>query len=412
LHILYNIVISLLELALKFGAQFDSKLRQGYLGRKQTFERLAQHISAQDKVFWFHCASLGEFEQGLPVFEALKQKQPDYKVVLSFFSPSGYEVKKNSTIADVVVYLPIDSRRNAKKFMNVVHPDLIVFVKYEIWINYLFEIKNKNSRAILISALFRDQQIFFKWYGGLFRKALTAFNDIFVQNLNSQILLESIGIKNCIIAGDTRFDRVLQNKASVKPVKFINEFINGKTCVVIGSSWPEDEKLLARYINQTEHDVKFILVPHNVDNTHINQIKNLIKVPTVVFSEANSDNCSDKEVMIIDQIGLLRSLYNFGHMAYVGGAMGKTGLHNILEPAVFGIPIVIGKNFEKFPEAKAMIKNGGVISIDSYNTLSMEMERLLSDENYRRETGKKNTNFVTLNSGAVQKITNTLYSKT
>jgi 3-deoxy-D-manno-octulosonic-acid transferase len=399
-------------LALKFGAQFDSKLRQGYLGRKQTFERLEQHISAQDKVFWFHCASLGEFEQGLPVFEALKQKQPDYKVVLSFFSPSGYEVKKNSTIADVVVYLPIDSRRNAKKFMNVVHPDLIVFVKYEIWINYLFEIKNKNSRAILISALFRDQQIFFKWYGGLFRKALTAFNDIFVQNLNSQILLESIGIKNCIIAGDTRFDRVLQNKASVKPVKFINEFINGKTCVVIGSSWPEDEKLLARYINQTEHDVKFILVPHNVDNTHINQIKNLIKVPTVVFSEANSVNCSHKEVMIIDQIGLLRSLYNFGHMAYVGGAMGKTGLHNILEPAVFGIPIVIGKNFEKFPEAKAMIKNGGVISIDSYNTLSMEMERLLSDENYRRETGKKNTNFVTLNSGAVQKITNTLYSKT
>lgn len=412
MHILYNIVISLLELALKFGAQFDSKLRQGYLGRKQTFELLEQHISAQDKVFWFHCASLGEFEQGLPVFEALKQKQPDYKVVLSFFSPSGYEVKKNSTIADVVVYLPIDSKRNAKRFLDLVHPELIVFVKYEIWINYLFEIKNKNFRAILISALFRDQQIFFKWYGGLFRKALTAFNDIFVQNLNSQILLERIGINNCIIAGDTRFDRVLQNKAGVKPVKFINEFINGKTCVVIGSSWPEDEKLLARYINQTKHDVKFILVPHNVDNTHINQIKNLIKVPTVVFSEANSDNCNDKKVMIIDQIGLLRSLYNFGNMAYVGGAMGKTGLHNILEPAVFGIPIVIGKNFEKFPEAKAMIKNGGVISIDSYNTLSMEMERLLSDENYRRETGKKNANFVTLNSGAVQKITNTLYSKT
>lgn len=412
MHTLYNIVISLLELALKLGAQFDSKLRQGYVGRKQTFERLEQHITAQDKVLWFHCASLGEFEQGLPVFETLKQKQPDYKVVLSFFSPSGYEVKKNSTIADVVVYLPIDSKRNAKRFLDLVHPELIVFVKYEIWINFLFEIKNKNSRAILISALFRDQQIFFKWYGGLFRKALTAFNDIFVQNLNSQILLERINIKNCTIAGDTRFDRVLQNKASVKPVKFINEFINGKTCVVIGSSWPEDEKLLARYINQSKHDIKFILVPHNVDNTHINRLKKIIKVPTVLFSEANSNNCINKEVMIIDLIGLLRSLYNVGDIAYVGGAMGKTGLHNILEPAVFGIPIVIGKNFEKFPEAAAMIKNGGVISIDSYNTLSMELQRLLSNENYRHEIGKKNVNFVTLNSGAVQKIINRLYSKT
>jgi 3-deoxy-D-manno-octulosonic-acid transferase len=404
LHTLYNIVISLLELALKLGAQFDSKLRQGYLGRKQTFERLAQHISAQDKVFWFHCASLGEYEQGLPVFEALKQKRPNHKVVLSFFSPSGYEIKQNANIADIVVYLPIDSKSNAKKFLDLIHPELIVFVKYEIWINYLFEIKNRHYKAILISALFRDQQIFFKWYGGLFRKALTAFDHIFVQNINSQILLENKGIHNTTVAGDTRFDRVLQNKATAKPVEYINEFIDGKLCIIIGSSWPEDEIILARYINQTKHDVKFIFVPHNVDTLHINQIKNLLKVPTIVFSEADSNNCTDKKVMIINQIGLLRNLYNFGDIAYVGGAMGKTGLHNILEPAVFGIPIIIGKNFAKFPEAKAMIKSAGVTSIQNYNTLATELEDLITNDKVRRNKGQKNSNFVNLNSGVVTKI--------
>lgn len=409
MHTLYNIVIALLGVILKIGARFDLKLRQGYVGRKQTFELLNQHISATDKVFWFHCASLGEFEQGLPVFEALKQKQPEYKVVLSFFSPSGYEIKKNTSIADVVVYLPTDSKKNAKKFLDLVHPELVVFVKYDIWINYLFEIKNRNFKAILISALFRESQIFFRWYGGLFRKALTAFNQIFVQNVSSQILLERIGIQNITISGDTRFDRVLQNKAHVQPIDFITDFINEKICMVIGSSWPEDERLLARYINQTKHDVKFILVPHNVDKGHINQINKTLEVPTIIFSEANSENCINKKVIIIDQIGLLRSLYHFGDIAYVGGAMGKTGLHNILEPAVFGIPIVIGKNYEKFPEAKAMIKNGGVTSIDNYNSLSIELDNLISNDGYRLEKGKKNAYFVSLNSGAVQKILNLLH---
>lgn len=404
MHTFYNIVIALLEVILKIGSRFDLKLRQGYVGRKQTFERLGQHITVQDKVFWFHCASLGEYEQGLPVFEALKQKRPDHKVVLSFFSPSGYEIKQNAEVADVVVYLPTDSKRNAKKFLDLIHPELIVFVKYEIWINYLFEIKNRHYKAILISALFRDQQIFFKWYGGLFRKALTAFNHIFVQNVNSQILLENKGIQNTTIAGDTRFDRVLQNKATAKPVVYIDEFINGKLCIVIGSSWPEDEIILARYINQTKHDVKFILVPHNVDTSHINHIKNLLKVPTIVFSEADSDNCTDKKAMIVNKIGLLRNLYNFGDIAYVGGAMGKTGLHNILEPAVFGIPIIIGKNYAKFPEAKAMIKNGGVTSIHNYTTLATELEDLITNDIVRRDKGQKNANFVNLNSGVVSKI--------
>lgn len=408
LHTFYNIVISLLEVILKLGAKFDFKLRQGYLGRKQTFKLLEQHISGNDKVFWFHCASLGEFEQGLPIFEALIQKRPDYKVVLSFFSPSGYEIKKNANIADVVVYLPLDSKRNVKRFLDLTHPEFIVFVKYEIWINYLFEIKNRNYNAILISALFRKRQIFFKWYGGLFRNALTAFDQIFVQNVNSQILLENKGIHNTTVAGDTRFDRVLQNKATAKSVTYIDEFINGKLCIVIGSSWPEDEIILARYINQTKHDVKFIFVPHNVNTSHINHIKNLLKVPTIVFSEADSDNCIEIKVMIVNKIGLLRNLYNFADMAYVGGAMGKTGLHNILEPAVFGIPIIIGKNFEKFPEAKAMIKNGGLTSIDNYSTLSAELEHLITSKALRLEKGQKNSNFVSLNAGVVVKIMSTL----
>jgi 3-deoxy-D-manno-octulosonic-acid transferase len=408
LHTFYNIVISLLEVILKLGAKFDFKLRQGHLGRKQTFKLLEQRISGNDKVFWFHCASLGEYEQGLPVFEALIQKRPEYKVVLSFFSPSGYEIKKNANIADVVVYLPLDSKRNVKHFLDLTHPEFIVFVKYEIWINYLFEIKNRNYKAILISALFRDRQIFFKWYGGLFRNALTAFDQIFVQNVNSQLLLESKGINNITIAGDTRFDRVLQNKATVKPIDYIDEFINQKICMVVGSSWPEDETILAKYINHTNHDLKFILVPHNVDVAHINQIKNLLKVPTIVFSEADSNNCTDKKVMIINQIGLLRNLYNFADIAYVGGAMGNTGLHNILEPAVFGIPIIIGKNFEKFPEAKAMIKNGGLTSIDNYSALAAELEHLITNKALRLEKGQKNSNFVSLNSGVVVKIMSTL----
>lgn len=408
MHTFYNIVIALLEVILKLGARFDLKLKQGHLGRKRTFQLLEDHISANDQVFWFHCASLGEYEQGLPVFEALKQKHPDHKVVLSFFSPSGYEIKKNATIADVVVYLPLDTKSNAKRFLDLTHPNLIVFVKYEIWINYLFEIRNRNYKAILISALFREGQIFFKWYGGLFRKALSSFNQIFVQNVNSQILLESKNISNVTVAGDTRFDRVIQNKLEVKPVEHINEFINQKTCLVIGSSWPEDESILAQYINQTQHDVKFIFVPHNVDVGHINQIKSLLEVPTIVYSEIKNPDISNKKVMIINQIGLLRHLYNFGNIAYVGGAMGKTGLHNILEPAVFGIPIIIGNNFDKFPEATAMIKNGGVTSINDYNTLAAEIDHIINDKNLQQKKGLLNANFVSLNSGAVSEIIGTL----
>lgn len=404
MQILYNIAIYMMKALISIGSLFNDKLRLGVVGRKETFKKLQQTITTTDHVFWFHCASLGEFEQGLPIFAALKKANPHHKVVLSFFSPSGYEIKKHSSIADVVVYLPLDSPTNAHLFLDLIHPNLIVFVKYEIWINYLLEIKKRHYRAILISALFRENQLYFKWYGGLFRKAFMAFEHIFVQDVQSQILLEQINLHNTMIAGDTRFDRVLQNKSSVKSIEYINEFINNQICIIIGSSWPEDEAILCDYINRTNHPVKFIIVPHNVNALHINQIKRQLNVKTTVYTTLNSTDLTNSKVLIINTIGMLSHLYHYAQIAYVGGAMGKTGLHNILEPAVFGIPVVIGKNFKNFPEAKAMISNGGVISISDFKSLDCELNKLISNAEFRNYIGSKNTNFITLNAGVVDKI--------
>ncbi|MCB0399850.1 MAG: 3-deoxy-D-manno-octulosonic acid transferase [Winogradskyella sp.] len=406
MRLLYSIGIYLAGFIVKLLSIFNTKLKQGVIGRKETFKKLESVIKPEDKTFWFHCASLGEYEQGLPVFEALKIKYPNYKIVLSFFSPSGYEIRKNSKIADVVVYLPLDKKTNAKRFLDLVHPDYIVFVKYEIWPNFLHEIKRRHLNAILISAVFRESQSFFKWYGGFMKKALFAFNHIFTQNEVSKALLKSINYNNASVSGDTRFDRVSNQLKTDNTIDFINDFKGDKLCIVFGSTWPDDDKLYMDYINRLDYEnLKIIIAPHNIKTGYIDSLKSQIKTKTVCFSElSNEKSLSEFNVFILDTIGYLSRVYSYADIVYVGGAAGTTGLHNILEPAVFGIPIIIGKNHHKFPEAKTLIELGGVTSVSSPATFNSKLSSLIIDSSLRKHQGSINKDYIEKNKGAVIQI--------
>ena len=409
MKLIYNIGVYLVDFHLKIIAIFSHKLKLGVDGRAQTFNILETSISKNDKTFWFHCASLGEYEQGLPVFKILRDKSPLHKIVLTFFSPSGYEIRKNTEVADVVVYLPMDTKVNAKRFLNIVHPELTIFVKYDIWPNYLTELKKRNLRAILISALFRNNQSYFKPLGSMMRNALSAFEHIFVQNEGSKKLLKSINFNNVTVAGDTRFDRVTNQLKTDNKLSFIEEFKQDKLCVVIGSSWPEDEEFLVNYINSNDSkEIKYIIAPHNIKQNQIQNLTSKLNVKTVLFTEKEGQNLSDYSVFIIDTIGILSKIYSYADIAYVGGAMGATGLHNILEPAVFGVPIIIGKNHSKFPEAQQMMDFGGLKSIKNEDELNSELTSIIENASKRNQMGSLNKEFIDLNKGAIQKITNYL----
>ena len=402
---LYSIGIYIASFVIKLLSLFNNKLKQGVVGRKETFKKLENTINSNDKTFWFHCASLGEYEQGLPVFEALKIKHPDYKVVLTFFSPSGYEVRKNTKIADVVVYLPLDTNANAKRFLNSVKPDYIIFVKYEIWPNILQEIKKRNLNAILISALFRKNQSFFNWYGGFMTSSLFAFKHIFTQDENSKKLLESIDYNSVTVSGDTRFDRVFNQLNIDNSVSFIEEFKDNKLCVVIGSSWPEDDKLYIDFINKNSNkDIKFIIAPHHIKANYTASLKTQLNLKTVSYSNKVDKNLADYNVFILDTIGYLSKVYSYADIAFVGGGSGTTGLHNVLEPAVFGIPIFIGKHYDNFPEAKTLIKIGGVTSISSAKEFASQINPILNDKVLRTAKGSINSVFIEKNRGAVIQI--------
>lgn len=406
LKLLYSLGIYIASFVLNLLGLFNPKLKLGVIGRRKTFKTLEKHINCNDKTFWFHAASLGEYEQGLPVFEALKEKYPDYKVVLSFFSPSGYEVRKNSKIADVVVYMPLDTKANARRFLNLVNPDYTIFVKYEIWPNFLLELKKRKHKAILISAVFRKSQSFFKWYGGFMKKALFAFDHIFTQNETSKTQLESISYNDVSVSGDTRFDRVSNQLKIDNSVDFIEDFKQDELCIVFGSTWPEDDKLYMDYINTLDFEkVKVIIAPHNIKPSYIESLKSQIKVKSICFSElSNKKNLSNYSVFILDTIGYLSRVYSHADIVYVGGAVGTTGLHNILEPAVFGVPIIIGKNHSKFPEADALIKLGGVTSVPTPTDFNSTLKTLISDEPYRKSQGLINKKYIEKNKGAVIQI--------
>lgn len=406
MRLLYSIGIYFAGLVIKLLALFNSKLKQGVDGRKETFKNLKSSITDNDKTFWFHCASLGEYEQGLPVFEQLIKRHPDFKVVLSFFSPSGYEVRKHSKIADIVVYLPLDTKKNAKRFLDIVNPDYTIFVKYEIWPNFLLELKKRNHKAILISAVFRKNQAFFRGYGNFMTSALFAFNHIFTQNEDSKTLLERINYKNVSVSGDTRFDRVSNQLKIDNSVDFIEKFKQDNLCIVFGSTWPEDDKLYMDYINQLDfNDIKVVIAPHNIKYGYIASLKSQINSKSICFSElSNEKKLSSNNVFILDTIGYLSRVYSYADIVYVGGAAGTTGLHNILEPAVFGTPIIIGKNYNKFPEAKALIELDGVTSVSNSTEFKSTLDTLISNSSLREKQGQVNKNYVEKNKGAVIQI--------
>ena len=401
---IYNLIVQTAGFLLRIMALFSPKMKLFVDGRKEVFAILQNKIAANDKTIWFHAASLGEYEQGLPVIEKIKIKYPNHKIAVSFFSPSGYEVRKNNTVADATVYLPLDTKANAKKFIQAIHPELVFFIKYEYWPNYLKELKNQNIKTYLISGIFRENQAFFKGYGGFYRNALKTFDYFFVQNESSKKLLQSIGFQNVKISGDTRFDRVVSILERDNSLDFIKQFKDHKTTIVIGSSWPKDENLLVNYINKATDNVKFILAPHNIKSEQIQEIKNSITKKTVLYSEKENQNLSEFQVFIIDTIGILTKIYSYADIAYVGGGFGNPGVHNILEPATFGVPIIIGPNYSNFAEAIALVHQEGCISVSNTTALNEALDNLIFNEDVRHEKGHICATFVQMNKGATDII--------
>lgn len=407
---LYNLVVLFASQVIKLLAIFSPKMKLFVDGRKEVFSILKSKIKPNDKTIWFHAASLGEYEQGLPVIEKIKLHYPNHKIVVSFFSPSGYEVRKNNTVADATVYLPLDTKSNAQKFIKTLNPELVFFIKYEYWPNYLNELKKLQIKTYLISGIFREKQAFFKWYGSFYRNALKTFDYFFLQNESSKNLIQSIGFNNVKISGDTRFDRVVSILERDNSLDFIEQFKDNKTTIVIGSSWPKDEEILINYINNSSENIKFIIAPHNIKSEQIANLKSQITKSTILFSEKNNIDLSNFNVFIIDTIGILTKIYSYADIAYVGGGFGNPGVHNILEPATFGIPIIIGPNYSHFAEAIALVHQEGCVSISNQKELNEAFDNLIFNEDIRHEKGHICATFVQMNKGATAVILNYINS--
>lgn len=404
MSVLYNILIHIANFHLQIAQFFSSKLRLFVKGRKETFGIISENLSPQDRSIWFHCASLGEYEQGVPIMEALQKKYPEYKLVVSFFSPSGFEVKKNNTLADVTVYLPMDTKGNARKFINAINPVCAFFVKYEVWPNYLFELEKQHIPALLVSGAFRKDQIYFKGHGSLMRKALKTFTHLFVQNSNSEMLLASVGFDNVTVSGDTRFDRVSHQIEIDNTLSFMDTFKQDRLCIVCGSTWPEDEAILIDYINKAPDNVCFAIAPHKINNNKIESLISTINKPAVLHSQMTDALLAKASVLIIDNVGMLTKIYSYADIGYVGGGMGTDGLHNILEPATFGVPVVIGKNYDKFPEAERLQSLAGLFSVANAEECTSILTKLESDQNFRNKTGMICGHWINSNTGATNMI--------
>jgi 3-deoxy-D-manno-octulosonic-acid transferase len=408
---IYTIIVQIANQSLKIMTFFSPKINLFVNGRKPVFAILETKINTNDKTIWFHAASLGEYEQGLPVIEKMKENYPNHIIVLTFFSPSGYEVRKNNTVADITVYLPLDTKKKAKRFLELVHPDLVFFIKYEYWPNYLNILRKLETPTYLISGIFRESQLFFKWYGGFYRKALETFTYFFVQNESSKKLLLQLGKTNVTVSGDTRFDRVATILEKDNTLDFIEAFKNQTLTIVVGSSWPKDENLLIDFINQTDKKIKFIIAPHNIKFEQIQELKNAISKKIVLFSEKETKNLADFDVFIIDTIGILTKIYSYADIAYVGGGFGNPGVHNILEPATFGIPIVVGPNYFHFAEATALINMEGCVSVTNKRELYEAFSNLITNDMIRFEKGHICSTFVQMNKGATALIFNQISKK-
>lgn len=401
----YNIFLLLYRTGIRIAALWNRKAQQWINGRKNIFDRVRSEVKSHNvNNIWIHCSSLGEFEQGRPVIERLRIKHPNSSILLTFFSPSGYEIRKNFKGVDWVFYLPVDSKTNAKKFMDVVQPTLVVFVKYDYWYYYLAECRKRNIPLFMISAIFRKEQAFFKLYGGLYRKMLKCFTHFFVQDKESSDLLTSIGIENVTVSGDTRFDRVAEIAETFKPIDEIEKFCGDSQVLVAGSTWPSDEKVIKEAIAGFPN-LKVIIAPHEIHEEHLNELNQLFP-QAIRYSQLTTHN-SPSHILIIDNIGMLSRLFHYATIAYVGGGFDK-GIHNTLEAAVYGKPVIFGPNYKKFKEAIGLIETGGAISISSPEELSTQLINLMTDQKMLNEVSKRSSDFVQQNRGATEKILNVI----
>lgn len=400
----YNIFLLFYKTGIRIAAMGNSKARLWLKGRKNQFARLAAEFkSGNSQAVWVHCSSLGEFEQGRPVIEKIKQAYPHVNILLTFFSPSGYEIRKDYKGADGVFYLPLDSPGNAKKFLDTINPSLVVFIKYDYWYYYLAECKKRNIPLLMVSAIFRKDQPFFKWYGGLHRKMLRCVTHFFVQDENSEQLLETLAVNNVTIAGDTRFDRVAEIAENFQPIDGIEKFCSGSPVLVAGSTWPDDEKILKEATIGLK-EIKLIIAPHEIHKEHIVQLK-LIFPQSILFSELQAANqqAVTSNQLIIDNIGMLSRLYHYAAITYIGGGFNK-GIHNTLEAAVHGKPVLFGPNYKKFKEAEDLIIKGGAEPVNSSAELSARIKKLLNEKEVMEKSGKAAGEFVRENRGATGKV--------
>lgn len=402
MRLIYNAGIFFYSAIAWIIAPFNQKAHAWVDGRKNWFDSLKQKVIPGEKYIWIHCASLGEFEQGRPVIESLKKEKPVSRILLTFFSPSGYEIRKDYPLADIICYLPYDTLRNAEKFISLVNPFIAILVKYEFWDNFISAIYRKHIPLYLISGIFRKEQHFFKWYGGFFRKMLRKFTRIFVQDKESSDLLGAIGITNVVVAGDTRFDRVAEIAARAKEIPQIELFRGDQKLFLAGSSWKQDEEIIARYINLHPETMKWVFAPHEIDRENIERLEKLFTVKCVRFSDFNDDS-KDARVMIMDNIGMLSSAYRYAGIAAVGGGFGK-GIHNILEPACWSIPVLFGPNYGKFREAADLINLGGAKSFNDYPGFEEILDRWISDTALYRKAAELAGEYVNKNMGATSLI--------
>lgn len=412
---MYNIAINLYAILVRLVSPFNRKARLMIKGHRDVYRKLKAEIDPQAKYIWLHAASLGEFEQGRPMIESIKANYPSYKILLTFFSPSGYEVRKNYDLADVVCYLPFDKRRNVKRFLRLAKPQMAIFIKYEFWYNYINRLRKLNTPVYMVSAIFRPNQMFFRWYGRRYRRMLHYYKCICVQDESSKQLLSEIGIvQNVRVCGDTRFDRVLEIRNQAKQLPLVEKFVSkdvdkNQLTLVAGSTWPKDEDILIKYFN-TNPNLKLIIVPHEIHEAHLRYIESVIQRPSIRYSEANADNIGLYDCMIVDSFGLLSSLYAYGQIAYVGGGFG-VGIHNILEAAVYGIPVIFGPNFKKFREAHQLIELGGGYPVKDEETFTGLMNEFTQYSEVLSVAGKYAGDYVRSNSGVVKKVMNAINLK-
>ena len=399
---IYNLAMYILELGVKLAALFSDKPAKMVKGYREVFDLLQRKIDRNAQYIWFHAASLGEFEQGRPLIERIRKEYPQYKILQTFFSPSGYEVRKNYDGADIVCYLPIDTPSNVKKFVDLVNPCMVFFVKYEFWQNYLNTLNKKGVPVYSVSSIFRPNQIFFRWYGKGYQQVLKTFAHLFVQNEESKQLLAGIGVNNTTVVGDTRFDRVLDICAAAKQLPLVQKFKGDVLTFVAGSSWGPDEDIFIKYFN-AHPEMKLIIAPHVVNDSHLKEIESKLQRSCVRYTKATEENVLQADCLIIDCYGLLSSIYRYGEISYIGGGFG-VGIHNVLEAAVYGIPVIFGPNNKKFREAQHLLANKGGFEINSYEDFEQLMNKFLSDEAYLKQSGKAAGDYVKGNAGAMEKI--------